>query len=307
MRNNDNNNWLNTSLKTDPEVAIPEITSLIQDRYQALNRRSAIVGLSGGLDSSLTAALTAKSLGKDLVKLYYLPERDSKPIHRQHAKILAEHLDLDLDILNISPALKALRVYQLLPLRFIPTKKLKARAVEYGRNKFLTLTQGEFLSTRLAATGGSWVARGNAYASAKHRMRMVALYLKAESTRAIVIGAANKTEWMTGTFTQFGCDHCADVMPLLHLYRSQLIQIAEYLNLPQEILSKKADPDVIPGLDDKGALLGSFEEADKILWGLEHGIPLEKIENEFGKAQVEYIQTLVTNSAYYRETPYSLL
>jgi len=81
---------------------------------------------------------------------------------------------------------------------------------------------------------------------------------------------------MTGTFTQFGCDHCADIMPLLHLYRSQLVPQAEYLNLPQEILSKKADPDVLPGLDDKGALLRSFDIVDQILWCLENEVSLEK-------------------------------
>jgi len=135
----------------------------------------------------------------------------------------------------------------------------------------------------------------------------VILYKEAEHSQGLVIGAANKTEWMTGTFTQWGCDHCADLMPLLHLYRSQLIPLAEWLELPEEIIHKKADPDVLPGLDDKGELLGSFEEADLILWGLENQIPLSDLEERFGKEKVNYIQTLADNSACYRETPYSLL
>ena len=307
MRNLDDKKWFDTALELDPETAVTKIVTFIQDRYQLLNRVSATIGLSGGLDSSLTAALTVKSLGKEYVNLYYLPEKDSKTIHRNHAKILAKYLGLKLNILNISPALKAMRVYQLLPLRFIPTQKLKSKAVEYGRKRFLKFSQGEFLSTRLTSKGGPWVARGNAYASTKHRLRMVALYLKAESNRSMVIGAANRTEWMTGTFTQFGCDHCADIMPLLHLYRSQLARLAAFMKLPNEILQKKADPDILPGLDDKGALLGSFQKADLILWGLENGIPLEEIKNPFEPSQVDYIQSLVKNSAYYRETPYSLL
>jgi NAD+ synthase len=123
----------------------------------------------------------------------------------------------------------------------------------------------------------------------------------------LVIGAANKTEWMTGTFTQWGCDHNADIMPLLHLYRSQLEAIAAYLDLPPEILHKQADPDILPGLSDKGDLLGSFEDADQILWALENKIPETDLHKRFGNDKVSYIQSLVSNSAYYRKTPYTLL
>ena len=171
----------------------------------------------------------------------------------------------------------------------------------------MSITDGEFLFARLSTTGGSWVARANAYVSAKHRMRAVILYKEAERSRGLVIGAANKTEWMTGTFTHWGCDHCADLMPLLHLYRSQIITLAEHLGLPEDIIHKKADPDILPGLDDKGKLLGSFKEADLILWGLENQIPLPDLEKRFGKEKVNYIQSLVDNSAHYRDTPYSLL
>jgi NAD+ synthase len=136
---------------------------------------------------------------------------------------------------------------------------------------------------------------------------MVSLYLEAERQGGLVVGCANRTEWMTGTFTHWGCDHCADVMPIIHLYRSQLLPLAEYLNLPKEIIQKKADPDVLPGMDDKGQLLGSFETTDLILWGFKNGITIEELNNEFGADQVSYIQTLVENSTHFRDTPYSLL
>lgn len=299
--------WTRSALIIDPQQTINEIGSFIQDRFTKLNRKVAIVGLSGGLDSSLMASLAVRCLGKNQVKLYYLPERDSKPLHRRHATQLSQQLSVKLKVIKITPALRALRVYRLLPLSFFPGQKLKAWAVAYVKKQLLSRTDGEFLSARLTATGGSWVARANAYVSAKHRMRSVLLYKEAEHSQGLVIGAANKTEWMTGTFTQWGCDHCADLMPLLHLYRSQLIPLAEHLGLPEEIIHKKADPDVLPGLDDKGKLLGSFKEADLILWGLENQIPLSDLEERFGKEKVNYIQTLVDNSAYYRETPYSLL
>lgn len=299
--------WTRSALTIDPHQTIAEIGSFIRDHFRELNRKVALIGLSGGLDSSLMASLSVHSLGKDQVKLYYLPERDSKPLHRRHAILLAEKLDTELKIIKITPALRALHVYRLLPLSFFPGQKLKARAVDYGKKHFLSITDCELLSARLAATGGPWIARANAYISAKHRIRAVTLYREAELSRGLVIGAANKTEWMTGTFTQWGCDHCADLMPLLHLFRIQIITLAEHLGLPEEIIRKKADPDILPGLDDKGDLLGSFKEADLVLWGLENQIPLPDLEERFGKEKVNHIRTLVDNSAYYRETPYSLL
>jgi NAD+ synthase len=297
----------NNLLEFDPKAAKKEIIDLIQDRFLYLNRKYAVIGLSGGLDSSLAAVLTVESLGPEKVKLYYLPERDSKSIHKKHAQLLSRNLGVKLNIVSIRPALRALRIYSLLPLSIFPGQWLKSRAVDYGRSRFLEQTKGEFLNVRLAGTGGSWVSRGNAYASAKHRIRNVVLYREAERFRGMVVGAANRTEWMTGTFTQWGCDHNADVMPLLHLYRTQLEILAEHLDLPEEIRAKKADPDILPGLSDKGDLLGSFKDADQILWGLENQIHLSDLENRFSAVKVSYIQTLVKTSAYYRETPYSLL
>ncbi|HDD61042.1 MAG: NAD(+) synthase [Chloroflexota bacterium] len=299
--------WPENPLRIDPDQTLSEIADLIQNKFNQLNRRVAIIGLSGGLDSSLTASLAVKTLGADKVKLYYLSERDSKPIHRKHAVLYANQLGADLKIINISHILRSMRIYSLLPLNFFPGQKLKALAVDYGRKRFLEHSQGEFLSIRLNSSGGSWVSRGNAYVCAKHRVRSIILYREAERLNGMVIGAANKTEWMTGTFTQWGCDHSADVMPLLHLYRNQLEILAEHLNLPEEIQTKKADPDILPGLNDKGELLGSFGEADQILWGLENQIDLPDLEKRFSAEKVSYIQTLVRNSAHYRETPYSLL
>ena len=299
--------WPTNPLAIDAAESIARITKLIQDIYARLGRRVSLVGLSGGLDSSLAAALTVKALGANQVRLYYLPERDSKPIHHKHALLMARSLGIDLHVIKITSALRALKVYSLLPLEFIPGRRLKAKAVDFGRRKFLIHSKGEFLSIRLQGSGGSWVSRGNAYASAKHRVRSVVLYREAERLNGMVIGAANRTEWLTGTFTQWGCDHNADVMPLLHLYRTQGEILARYLNLPSQILDKEADPDILPGLSDKGELLGSFKDADRILWGLENEIPISELNQHFGSEKVSYLQTLMVKSSYYRETPYSLL
>ncbi|MHA1483072.1 MAG: NAD(+) synthetase, partial [Candidatus Heimdallarchaeaceae archaeon] len=58
---------------------------------------------------------------------------------------------------------------------------------------------------------------------------MVKIYQYANQHNLMVVGAANKTEWLTGTFCKWGVDHCADIMPVIHIYRSHLEEIAKYL------------------------------------------------------------------------------
>jgi len=295
------------SLQLDPEQAATEIIQFIQNRFELMKRKKIIIGLSGGLDSSLTATLAAKAVGADCVKLYYLPDRDSKPLHRKHAILLAKQLDADLKIIKITPALRILRIYSLLPLNLIPGQKLKSIAVNYVRNNHLGLSGGSVLSARLSGSGGSMVSRANAYINAKHRVRTVILFREAEKLNGMVIGAANRTEWLTGTFVQFGCDHNADVMPLLHIFRSQLEEIARFQGLPKVILEKEADPDILPGLEDKGKLLGSFPDTDQILWGLENDMSKSNLIEKFSEEHVNSILALYKQSSHYRDAPYSLL
>ena len=96
-------------------------------------------------------------------------------------------------------------------------------------------------------------------------------------------------------------------MPLLHIIRSRLEVLAEYLNLPGEIRHKKSDPDILPGLNNKGRLIGSFQEARLILWGIENNVSLNEIEGTIGHEKVKYIHSLVSESVYYQETPFSLI
>jgi NH3-dependent NAD+ synthetase len=95
-------------------------------------------------------------------------------------------------------------------------------------------------------------------------------------------------------------------MPIVHLYRTQAEALAETLGIPEPVRSKPADPDVMPSVDDKGALLGSFARADAILWGLENGVDSEELAAHFGQDAVKGIQSLVKLSSYMREIPYSV-
>jgi NAD+ synthase len=293
-------------LHIHPQTVCQEIEELIQSTMKNLNRDGAVVGVSGGLDSAVAAALTVRSLGAEKVHLLNMPDRDSKPIHRKHAKQLAKHLGLQLTIKSITPILRAAGSYRLLPIGYLPGQKVRSKLVNYGKSKFLINQGDQLLAERLQPKRNSWVSKGIAYAIAKHRIRMVVLYQYAEPHNLMVVGAANRTEWLTGTFSKWGVDHCADVMPLIHLYRSQLETLAEYIQVPDNIRTKAADPDVMPGIDDKGILLGGFTAVDKILYALEMKVDQYQIFQEYGKENVERIMKLWELSKHMRESPYQI-
>ncbi len=293
-------------LSLDAPAEVERIETFLRERLETLQRRGAVLALSGGLDSAVTAALTVRALGENRVTLVNLPERDSSPVHRQHARRFAESLGARFVAHSITPILRAAGTYRLLPLRFLPGRKLRARLVEYARSRFIGETEKNLLIDRLKPPESVYVARGNAYVIAKHRTRMVVLYQYAEVRHLMVVGAANRTEWLTGTFSKWGVDHCADVMPVLHLYRSQLEKLAVYLEIPDYLVEKPADPDVIPGVNDKGALLGDFEEVDQVLFALEAGVDEAELKAAFSAEMVERLAELRSLSAHMRESPYAL-
>jgi NAD+ synthase len=293
-------------LLVDPPKLCKIIEEKIRTTLKSLNRDGAVIGLSGGLDSAVAAKLTVRSLGADKVHLVNLPEKDSKKIHRNHAKQLADHLGIRLKVKPINSILRSTGTYKLLPLRFIPGRKLRTKLVEFGRNQYIPKNGESILIKRLKPKENSWLAKANAYVMAKHRIRMVILYQYAEVRNLMVVGAANRTEWLTGTFSKWGVDHCADIMPLVHLYRTQLEQLAKYIQIPKYIRNKAADPDIMPTIDNKGDMLNSFKLADQILYGMENNIGKNTLCQEYGEKNVELIYTLWEFSKHMRESPYHL-
>jgi len=293
-------------LNVDPPELCRNIEEKIRTTMKSLNRDGAVIGLSGGLDSATAAKLTVRSLGAEKVHLINLPERDSKKIHRNHAKQFAKHLGIQLKVTRINSILRSTGTYKLLPLRFIPGRKLRTKLVKFGRKEFGPKNGESILIKRLKPNANSWLAKANAYIMAKHRIRMVILYQYAEVRNFMVVGAANRTEWLTGTFSKWGVDHCADIMPLVHLYRTQLEQIAEYIQIPGYIRNKAADPDIIPTINNKGDLLNGFNLADQILYGMENNIDKSTLCQEYGEKNVEQLFTLWEYSKHMRESPYHL-
>jgi len=298
--------WSNAQLEIDPSETTYQIEAFIQKKLRQMGRTGLVLGLSGGLDSAIVAFLAARAVGPENVVLLNIPDRDSKPLHIRHAQLIAQSLGIPLQTHEITPMLQQMGVYDLLPFKAFPGQKMRAAVVKIGKTLVGSKNPADLLVDRFHPSPNSWIAKGNAYGMAKHRLRMIMIYFQADIQGLMVIGAANRTEYLTGTFSHWGCDQCADVMPILHLYRSQLPVLAEYLQVPREIRSKPADPDILPGIDDKEALLGSFEITDQILWGLEHEISRKTLEDAFGSEVVAHLAALWEDSRPMRETPYCL-
>ena len=161
-----------------------------------------------------------------------------------------------------------------------------------GETPFLTLLKG---------AGNhpfkKYLYKGTANYRFKHRLRLTFLYQAAEETNRLAVGAANKTEYLTGFFVKFGIDHNSDIMPLLDLYKTQVNKLAHYLEVPDKIINKAPTPDMIPGITDELAFEMPYEDLDKILYALENNITLhEKLKEKEG-----YVKSLIENSAHMRK------
>jgi len=105
----------------------------------------------------------------------------------------------------------------------------------------------------------------------RQRARLLYAYKYAEENNLLLVGATHKTERSVGLFVKFGIDDCADLMPLKNIYRSQILQIGQYLDVPAEILNRTPNPDMVPGVTDKyvSYLDLPAKQVDLILLGLE--------------------------------------
>lgn len=242
------------------------IIQFIKSTVNQHGYKGVIIGISGGIDSAVVAALCVKALGKEKVYGILLPERDSAGDTVRDAKLICKKLGIKYDIISISPVLKDMGIYSMEHNFYFIPRKIKQRVV---MSKWKNLSKTNAYLEDLYNKGSDKFLRGISYYRVKHRVRMCYLYMEGEKRGYAVMGTTNKTEYLTGFYVKWG-DDAVDIEPLLHLYKSQVFQLAKKINIPEKIISKPPSPDLIPGITDEYALGISYEELDRIL---------EKIEN----------------------------
>lgn len=227
---------------------------LKDDVFHKLKRRGAIVGISGGIDSSVTLALAVRALGADKVTGVMLPERDSNPESLVLAQQLAEKFGVKTIIEDISGALQGFGCYKrrddaiacVIP-EFNPETDRAKIVINQDISKNIPSV---FSVTTISATGEQQTRllpvkeylQIVASTNFKQRSRMAMLYYHAERLHYAVIGTPNKAEVDQGFFVKFG-DGGADVMPIAHLYKTQVYQLAEFLEIPSKIIERTPTTD----------------------------------------------------------------
>ncbi|MCD6264311.1 NAD+ synthase, partial [Candidatus Bathyarchaeota archaeon] len=223
------------ALRIDPSFVERRILDFISEQVSAAGLKGGIVAVSGGLDSSVTLALSAKALGGDRVRALMMPEQGLTPESDiTDALEVAEMFGVTCDVVDITPVIRA--IYSTLP-NYDPQDLISA---------------------------------GNV----KARVRMIINYYYANRLGKMVIGSSNKSELLTGYFTKYG-DGAADLFPLADLYKTQVRQLARHLGLPRRIIEKVPTAGLWPGQSDEGELGVKYELLDLILLGWERGMSVE--------------------------------
>jgi NAD+ synthase len=251
----------------DPESEIARIEEFIRTSVEKAGANGAIVGLSGGIDSAVTAFLAVRALGKDRVQALLMPENGiTPPEDVRDAREVGGLLGIRSVEMDILPVLEC---YD----KILPS----------GRAEGITIPR---------------VVAGNL----KARVRMTILYWYANLENLLVLGTGNKTEIMLGYSTKHG-DAAADILPLGRLYKKDVRVIARRLGVPEGIIEKKPTAGLWPGQTDEVEMGITYADADAILEGLEWGKSEEELSRSFGPEKVELVMGRIRRSGHKREMP----
>lgn len=258
-----------------------------------LRRRGVVLGLSGGVDSSLCAALAVRALGATRVFGLMMPEHDSSPESLTRATRVAEQLGIEHAVENISAALEALGCYRRRDeaIRAVvsaygsgwKSKIAIAGGREGGFNYFKLVARsphGEVCEARLPFREYLQLVAATSF---KQRVRKTIEYYHADRLHYAVIGTPNRLEHDQGFFVKNG-DGAADLKPIAHLYKTQVYQLAEHLGVPAEVRSRPPTTDTysLPQSQEEFYFSLPYDRMDLCLYGKDHGVPVNDIARAAG-------------------------
>jgi NAD+ synthase len=294
------------SIRLDAAKKVDEISiKLKEDVVKKLKKRGAIVGISGGIDSSVVLALCAKTFGPNKVLGVMMPEFDSNPDSRELATELANKFGVEYVIEEMTDAVKGFGCYRrrdeaiksVFP-EFDDSYKAKivlpTNILEKDTLNVFQLTiiakDGTEKSERLPLKEYLQVVAASNF---KQRSRMCMLYYHAEARNWAVIGTGNKNEHELGFFVKWG-DGGADVKPIAHLFKTQVFQIAEYLEVPVDIQKRVPTTDTYSAEQTQEEFFFRlpFDILDTIWYGWEKGINESDIASALN-LKVEQVENVI--------------
>ncbi len=272
-------------LRIDAPAVASELQAFIRDTvFYQLRRKGLVVGLSGGIDSSVVGALAARALGPERIVGLMMPEADSSGNSLTLAAAAADACGIRTVREDISGTLAAAGCYRR------RDEAIRSAVPEYGdgwRCKIVLPDQithpnyaiysivvrapsGEERRVRLPLDAYLGIVAATNF---KQRVRKMMEYYYADRLRYAVAGTANLLEHDQGFFVKVG-DGAADVKPIAHLYKSQVYQMAEFLGLPEEIRRRKPTTDTYPlEQSQEEFYFGlSLEQTDLCIYAHDHGV-----------------------------------
>lgn len=284
------------ALDLDCAAAAREIEESIRRIVSTdLRRQGIVLGVSGGIDSSVCAALAAHALGPERVLAILMPEKESSPESTERGRLLCDTLGLTPILENITPALTALGCYErrdsairrLFPEYAAGWKQkigLAAGLLDADRVNYFTMTvqspEGDLQTSRMPVDVYLSVV---AATNLKQRVRKTVEYTHADRLNYAVLGTPNRLEYELGFFVRGG-DGLADLKPIAHLYKSQVYQLAEYLGVPAEIRSQPPSTDTytLPQTQEEFYYAIPYDKLDLALCAYGRGVPAEDAAGALG-------------------------
>lgn len=278
------------ALKIDAAAETERIVKWMrQSVAQKFHKQGAVVGISGGIDSSVCLALAARAFGPRKVLGVAMPEQESNSESLTLAQKLARQFGTNFVVENITPALEGFSSYL---RRDEAVKKVFPEFKEGYKSKivlppvtekdqfnvfYLTIItpDGQEKTKRLPLSEYLQIVAASNF---KQRTRMTMLYYHADRLNYAVIGTGNKNEHEQGFFVKYG-DGGADLKPIAHLFKTQVYQLAEYLGIPEEIRQRTPTTDTYSAecTQEEFFFRVPFEIGDLVWLGMEQQVPVEEI------------------------------
>ncbi|MCF7972865.1 MAG: NAD(+) synthase [Phycisphaerae bacterium] len=270
-----------------------EIQSICETLRQQVGRtfrkRGVVVALSGGIDSSLVAALCVKAFGTQRVFGLLMPERDSASNTLDLSRHMAEHLGIHYEVEEITPILESVGCYarrdeaiaSVIP-EYTSDYKCKIVRPQVSENSMVKVfsvvvesPEGVQSSARLTASAYLQIVAATNF---KQRVRKMLEYYHADRLNYAVTGTPNRQEYDQGFFVRLG-DGAADVKPIAHLYKTQVYQLARHLGVPEAICMRPPTTDTYSMEQDQDEFYFSvsYKKLDVCLYGLNHNLPIEEV------------------------------
>ena len=279
----------------EAEAEIARITAALRDTVLGrLRRRGAVVALSGGVDSSVVAALCARAFGADRVLGLFMNEAESAPDTVRLARRIADELAIPTADEPISPILEAVGCYARRDAAIhtvIPRyragwqcKLVLPRALDGDRLRLFSIVvqspDGEQMVARLPHAAYLQVIAATSF---KQRVRKMLEYYHADRLHYAVAGTPNRLEYDQGFFVKNG-DGAADVKPIAHLYKTQVYQRADLLGIPDEIRERMPTTDTysLPQTQEEFFFSLPYGQMDACLLARDHGVPPPLVAEALG-------------------------